>query len=71
MPLIPLPIYGVKMSSKPSKWLFDITGGIRESFLSLDLFSLTFRNIFLALLQGAIDRLVVPVDRPLSVRRKP
>ena len=43
---------GVKMFSKPSKWLFDVTdgradtNGIRESFLSLDLFSLTFR-IFL------------------------
>jgi len=43
---------GVKMFSKPSKWLFDVTdgradtNGFRESFLSLDLFSLTFR-IFL------------------------
>jgi len=42
---------GVKMSSKPSKWLFDIIGGrhtngIRESLLSLDLFSLAFKNIF-------------------------
>jgi len=26
VPLIPLPIQGVKVSSKPSKWLFDITG---------------------------------------------
>jgi len=26
--------------------------GIRESFLSLDLFSLTFRNIFLVLFRG-------------------
>ena len=47
------------MSSKPSKWLFDITGGdtngIREStFPSLNLFPLTIKNIFLALLRGAI-----------------
>jgi len=38
------------------KWPFDITAdytnGIRESFLSLDLFSLVFQNIFMALLQG-------------------
>jgi len=25
MPLIPVPIEWVKMSSKPSKWLFDVT----------------------------------------------
>ena len=49
---MPVPMYGVKMSSKPSKWLIDITGGIRESFMSLDLFSLTFKNIFVALLRG-------------------
>jgi len=32
MPLIPVPIKGGggKMSSKPSKWLFDITGGRHE-----------------------------------------
>ena len=40
---------GGKMSSKPSKWLFNVKGGrherIRESFLSLDLFSLKFKNI--------------------------
>jgi len=47
---------GVKMSSKLSKWLSDIcnrrttTHGIRESFLTLDLFSLTFKNNFWALL---------------------
>ena len=46
--------YGVKTSSKPSKWLFGITGavdtnGIRESSLLIDLISLTFKNIFLAL----------------------
>ena len=45
------------MSPKPSKRLFDITGGrqngIRESFLSQSLFSLMFKNIFLALLGGA------------------
>jgi len=43
------PDLGGKMSSKPSKWLFDVKGGrherIRESFLSLDLFSLKFKNI--------------------------
>jgi len=27
MPLIPVPISGIKMSSKPSKWLFDMIGG--------------------------------------------
>jgi len=40
---------GGKMSSKPSKWLFNVKGGrherIRESFLSLELFSLKFKNI--------------------------
>ena len=41
----------VKMSSKPSKWLFDIVGGI-IFFLSLDLFSIMFKNIFLALFFG-------------------
>jgi len=30
MPLIPVPIYGVKMSSKPLKWPFDIIGGRHE-----------------------------------------
>jgi len=40
VPLIPVPIYVVKMSSKPSKWLFDTIGTneIREKFLLLDLF---------------------------------
>ena len=69
MLLIPVPMYGVKMSSKPSKWLFDITGGIRESFMSLDLFSLTFKNIFLALLRGrgaiALSPPPPTVDPPL------
>ena len=41
-----------QMPSKPSKCLFDIIGGrheriYTESYLSLDLFSLTFKNIFL------------------------
>jgi len=41
-----------EMPSKPSKCLFDIIGGrhertYTESYLSLDLFSLTFKNIFL------------------------
>jgi len=27
MPLIPVPIYGVRVSANPSKWLFDIIGG--------------------------------------------
>jgi len=47
------------MSSNPSNWLFDVTAGRnerdqRESFLSLDLFSLTFKYIFMTLLRGAI-----------------
>jgi len=50
MPLMPVPISGVKISSKQAA----DTNGIRESFLSLDLFSLTFKNILLAVLRGAI-----------------
>jgi len=52
----------VKMSSKPSKWLFDIVGGI-IIFLSLDLFSIMFKNIFLALFffWGGGDRPVAPL----------
>ena len=30
MPLIPVPTYGLKISSKPSKRLFDIIGGLHE-----------------------------------------
>jgi len=47
-----------------------VTNGVRESFLSLDLFSLTFKNIFfLALLRGrgeggAIAPSCSPMGRP-------
>jgi len=37
-------------------------------FLSLDLFSLTFKNIFLALLRGAIALVAPPIHR-LMMRR--
>jgi len=47
------PDFGSQNSLKPIKMVFDIIGGRhernkteRESFLSLDLFSLTFENIF-------------------------
>jgi len=50
------PDLGGQMSSNPSKWLFNIIGGRQErderDFLSLGSFSLTFKNIFLALLPG-------------------
>ena len=55
MPLIPVPIYGVKMTSKPSKWLFEIkrrSAGTELETLQLDLFSFSFKIIFLALLGG-------------------
>ena len=43
---------------------------IRESFLSLDLFSPTFQNIFLALLRGGGDCSRRPlVDSPLGMGR--
>jgi len=59
MLLIPVPIYGVKMSSK-TFGIADDTNGIRESFLSLSLFSLTFKNYFfsLAVLKG---RAIAPI----------
>jgi len=41
--------------------------GITGSFLSLDLFSLTFKNIFLALLRGGGDRPHPPMDPPLAL----
>jgi len=64
MQLIPVPFRGSKCSPEPSKWIFDIKGGhtnVRESFLSLDLFSLTFKNIFLALRVGEA---IGPIDPP-------
>ena len=35
MPLIPVPIRGIKMSSKPLKWLFDVVGGRHERVFSV------------------------------------
>ena len=58
MPLIPVPILGDKMSSIPSKWLFNITGGRHEQNLgelSVSGFIFTYvQNIFQALLWGTI-----------------
>ena len=63
------------MAPKPSKWLFDIIGerherNYRESFLSLDLFLLTFKNIFLALLLGTIAPSSA-MDPPVTERNAP
>ena len=67
-----VPVQGVKMSSKPSKWLFDITGadtnGTRESFLSLDFFLTYVKNIFLAS-YGRRSPPSRPMDPPLLQAR--
>jgi len=39
--------------------------GTRKNFLSLDLFSLTFKNSFLTVLGGGGIAPIAPVDRPL------
>jgi len=61
------------MSSKTWKCLLDIKGGrrngIRESFLSLDLFSLTLENIFLTLLRGRSPP-SPPMDPSLRVHQR-
>ena len=56
---------GVKMSSKPSKWLFDIIGGrhernYREFSVAGFIFTYVQKNIFLV---------VLPPSRPLLIRR--
>ena len=57
MPLIPIPvpIWGVKISQNLRNGYLTRNrrpNGIRESFVSVDLFPLTFNNIFLVHLRG-------------------
>jgi len=62
------PDLGGKMTSNPSKWLLDITGGrheITESFLSLDIFSVTFKIFLWGKEEGAIAPIAPPMDPPL------
>jgi len=51
------------MTSNPSKWLLDITSGrhgITESFLSLDIFSVTFKIYFWGKEEGGITPIAPP-----------
>jgi len=70
MPLIPVLISGVKMSSKPSNWLFDITGGRRrrkqrELFVAGFIFTYVQKYFFLAFVRGGGNRPHCPLDPPL------
>jgi len=70
MSLIPVPIQGAKMSSKHSKWLFDITGGRHErnqrEFSAAGFIFTYVRKYFLAFLRAGEEG-----DRPPWIHHFP
>jgi len=73
MPLIPVPIYGVRVSANPSKWLFDIIGGRHErnyeEFSVAGFIFTYFQKYFSGSLTGGSppSPLPTPMDPPLVV----